>query len=56
MTCNQGEIKNNLNQITNMNCLTCKKGVDPSNSNNLIDNQIQIEGNCFPINRRKNKF
>ena len=49
MTCNQGEIKNNLNQITNMNCLTCKKGVDPSNSNNLIDNQIQIEGNCFPI-------
>ena len=49
MACNQGEIKNNLNQITNMNCLICKKSIDPNNINNLIDNQIQVENNCFPL-------
>ena len=32
-----------------MNCLKCKKGEDPNDSNNSIDNQIQIDNNCFPI-------
>ena len=49
MTCNEGEIYNNLNQITNMNCLKCKKEADPNDSNNLVDNHILIESNCFPI-------
>ena len=32
-----------------MNCLTCAKGEDPNDSNNLIENKIQLEANCFPI-------
>ena len=32
-----------------MNCLYCKKGEDPNDSNNLIENQIKIDNNCFPI-------
>ena len=49
MTCNTGAEFNNLNKLTNMNCLTCKKVIDPNNSNNLIENKIQLEANCFPI-------
>ena len=49
MTCDQGETYNNLLKLTNMNCLKCEKVVDPNDSNNLIENKIQIEGNCFPI-------
>ena len=49
MACDQGEIYNNLLKLTNMNCLKCKKEEDPNDSNNLIENKIQIEGNCFPI-------
>ena len=39
MTCTKNEIYNDLNQITNMNCLKCQKE----------DNYIQIDSNCFPI-------
>ena len=49
LTCNDGPIINNLNLVTNMNCIICKKDVDPNNSNNLIDKYIQGNGNCFPI-------
>ena len=49
MTCNSGAVYNNVNKLTNMNCLTCKKIEDPNDSNNFIENKIQIESNCFPI-------
>ena len=49
MTCNSGPVLNSLFKLTNMNCLTCKKIEDLNNSNNLIENKIQLEGNCFPI-------
>ena len=49
MTCERGETYNNLNKLTNMNCLKCEKGIDSEDSNNLIENKIKIEGNCFPI-------
>ena len=49
MSCEQGEVYNNLNKLTNMNCLKCTKGEDPNDSNNLIENKIKVEGNCFPI-------
>ena len=48
-SCNSGAVYDNLNKLTNMNCLTCAKGEDPNDSNNLIENKIQIESNCFPI-------
>ena len=50
-SCNQGESYDNsdLTKITNMNCLECLKVFDPINLNNLIDNKILVEGNCFPI-------
>ena len=31
-----------------MNCLTCKKEIDQNDANNLIDNKIQLDSNCFP--------
>ena len=49
LTCIDGPILNNLNLITNMNCLTCKKDIDPNDSNNFIEKYIQGDGNCFPI-------
>ena len=48
LNCTQGEIYSN-SVLTDMNCLKCKKGEDPNDSNNSIDNQIQIDNNCFPI-------
>ena len=48
LTCNNGEILNG-DILINMNCLACKKKVEPNDSNNLIDTFIQVEGNCFPI-------
>ena len=48
LTCNDGEIYN-LEHLSNMNCLTCKKEVDPNDSNNLIEKYIQVDENCFPI-------
>ena len=49
LTCNSGPIYNNLNLLTNMNCISCKKEVDPNDPNNLIEKYIQGNGNCFPI-------
>ena len=51
LSCTQGETYDNsdLNKITNMNCLKCQKIIDPNDSNNLIENKIQFEGNCFPL-------
>ena len=48
MSCTQGEIYSN-SVLTNMNCLKCKKVEDPNDSNNLIENKILIDKNCFPI-------
>ena len=48
-SCNDGPILNSLNLMTNMNCVTCKKEIDPNDSNNLIEIYIQVDGNCFPI-------
>ena len=47
--CNSGPIYNNLNKITNMNCLICNKDIDPNDSTKLIEKYIQGNGNCFPI-------
>lgn len=49
LTCNSGPIYNNLNLIENMNCIGCKKEVDPNDPNNFIEKYIQGNGNCFPI-------
>lgn len=35
--------------MTNINCIKCAKIEDPNDSNNLIENKIQIEQNCFTI-------
>ena len=48
LKCTQVEIYSN-SVLTDMNCLKCKKGEDPNDSNNLIENQIKIYNNCFPI-------
>ena len=48
LNCTEGEIYSN-SVLTDMNCLYCKKGEDPNDSNNLIENQIKIYNNCFPI-------
>ena len=48
LTCTQGEIYSGT-VLTNMNCLKCKKGVDPNDSNNLIEDKIKLEQNCFEI-------
>ena len=48
LNCTEGEIYSN-SVLTDMNCLYCKKGEDPNDSNNLIENQIKIDNNCFPI-------
>ena len=48
-TCNSGPIYNDLNSLTNMNCISCKKEVDPSDPNKFIEKHIQGNGNCFPI-------
>ena len=48
LTCISGPIYTNQ-LVTNMNCISCNKGVDPYDSNNLIEKYIQVEGNCFPI-------
>ena len=55
MTCNQGEIYYELDKISNMNCLKCKKEIDSSDSNYLKESQIQIGGNCFPIKEYNEK-
>ena len=48
LNCTQGEIYLG-SVLSDMNCLKCKKGKDPKDSNNIIENQIQIDKNCFPI-------
>ena len=32
-----------------MNCISCKKDIDPNDSQNLIEKYIFFEKNCFPI-------
>ena len=49
LKCNEGPIYNNLNKLINMNCLICKKDIDPNDSTKLIEKFIQGDGNCFPI-------
>ena len=49
MACNTGPEYDNDYKLINMNCLTCKKEIDQNNPNNLIENKIKIESNCFPI-------
>ena len=48
MQCNSGEEYDN-SKLINMNCLKCKKIIDPNDTNNLIENKIKINSNCFPI-------
>ena len=48
LTCNTGSTIIS-GKLVNMNCLTCKKEVDPNDSNNSIEKYIHVEGNCFPI-------
>ena len=48
LTCNEGSTIIS-GKLANMNCLACKKEVDPNDSNNLIEKYILVEGNCFPI-------
>jgi len=45
--CLSCELGPELNLGINMNCNECKKGKD--SSNNLIENYIQVDKNCFPI-------
>ena len=47
-TCDTNEIYTN-GKLTNMNCLTCKKVLDPNDNNNYIENKIKVDSNCFPI-------
>ena len=49
VTCNSGPLYNNLNILTNMKCINCKKDVDPNDPNKFIEKYIQGNGNCFPI-------
>ena len=48
-TCYAAESYNDTNKLINMSCLSCKKDIDPNNENNLLENKILIDSNCFPI-------
>ena len=49
LKCYSTPIYNDLNKLTNMNCISCKKDIDISNSNNLIEKYIFLDKNCFTI-------
>ena len=47
--CEKGEEFNSQYKLVKMNCLECKKDKDPLDPNNLIQNNIYLDGNCLPI-------
>ena len=49
LKCYSSPLYDNYNKLTNMNCISCKKDIDPNDSQNLIEKYIFFEKNCFPI-------